>query len=301
LKLLVVLNPHARAGRAGRLQPDLQAAFARYSIETEFHLTRGSGDATERVAGLEAGRYSGVLAGGGDGTLFEVLNGLYRLDADQRPPLGLLPLGTGNAFARDLGLEPFEWEKAVEIIAAGHVRRVDVGQVSTPREQFHFVNIIGWGFVVDAGLAARRYKIAGNGAYTLGVLTALARMRSRPLIMELDGELIEQDNLFVEVSNSRYTGTRFLMAPGAVLDDGLLDVTLVRRVSRRRLLRLFPTIFDGRHVDCEEVTTRQASHIRLSAPEGLPLMPDGEFFGKTPLEIRCLQQDLELYFPLSAP
>lgn len=297
MKVLVVLNPLARSGRAGRLQADIEAAFRGHSIDADFLVTRQPGNATELVADLEPGRYDAVVAGGGDGTLFEVLNGLYQLPKPDRPTLGLLPLGTGNAFARDLGLAPFEWQKAVDIIAGGRHRRIDIGRITTPEEEFHFINIIGWGFVVDAGLASRRFKLAGNGAYTLGVLAALINLKTRPLSIELDGQSMEQDNLFVEVSNSRYTGTNFLMAPNAKLDDGLFDVTLVRRLPRRRLLRLFPTIFDGRHVQFEEVTCVQARHIRVLAPQGLPLMPDGEFRGSTPLEIECLHRDLTVYFP----
>jgi len=148
---------------------------------------------------------------------------------------------------------------------------------------------------VDAGLAALRFKFLGTAAYTLGVLSALLTLKTRRLRIELDGELIEQDNLFVAVSNSRFTGTHFLMAPHARLDDGLLDVTLVRRLPRHRLLRLFPTIFDGSHVAFEEVTTRQVQCIRVAEPAGLPLMTDGEFRGRTPLDIHCLPGELRLF------
>jgi len=297
LNLLIVLNPHARSGAAGRLRGDIEAAFFSHGIGTEVAITRGAGDAAQRLAALPAGRYDGVVAAGGDGTLFEVVNGLYRLQPDARPPLGHLPLGTGNAFARDLGLDPFAWQEGVGIIARGNVGRIDVAHVETPEGAFHFINVLGWGFVVDAGLAALRYKLLGTSSYTLGVLSALFRRVTQPLRIELDGQEIEQDNLFVMVSNSRYTGTHFLMAPAARLDDGLLDVTLVGRLPRHRLLRLFPTIFSGRHVDYEEVTARQVRHIRMTHPPGLPVMADGEFHGRTPLDIRCLPRDLALFLP----
>jgi diacylglycerol kinase (ATP) len=85
------------------------------------------------------------------------------------------------------------------------------------------------------------------------------------------------------------------MAPSAQLDDGLLDVTLVRRLPRLRLLRLFPTIYQGRHVDFEEVLTRQARMIRIDGPPGLALAPDGEICGRTPATVRCLPRDLEIF------
>jgi diacylglycerol kinase (ATP) len=89
------------------------------------------------------------------------------------------------------------------------------------------------------------------------------------------------------------------MAPGARLDDGLLDLTLVRRVSRRRLLQVFPTIFDGRHVDLDEVTVRQGRHIRLLAPQGLPTTVDGELRGRLPLDIACKPGAIRIFMPPS--
>jgi diacylglycerol kinase (ATP) len=114
--------------------------------------------------------------------------------------------------------------------------------------------------------------------------------------MEIDGQAVRDDNVFVAVSNTRYTGTHFKMAPGAIVDDGLLDVTLLARLSRRRVLRLFPTVYDGRHVGFEEVTTCKAKHIRIDAPEAMLMAPDGEFVGRTPAEITCLRRDLELFY-----
>jgi diacylglycerol kinase (ATP) len=252
------------------------------------------------VAPLDA--YDGVIAAGGDGTLFEVLNGLYRHAPERRVPLGLLPVGTGNAFARDLGLLSGDWEKGVALIGARRLRRVDIGRVEcgpadAPEPPFHFLNIVGAGLPVDAMRAAERIKFVGSAAYSLAAFWRAMMLRSYPLAIELDGECIEQDALFVEISNTRYTGTSFLMAPTARFDDGLLDVTVVRRLPRWRLLRLFPTIYRGTHVDYPEVLTRRARSIRILAPAGLGLAPDGEFRGHTPARVTCLRGDLEIFAP----
>jgi diacylglycerol kinase (ATP) len=229
--------------------------------------------------------------------LFEVLNGLYRKEPRQRVPLGLVPVGTGNAFARDLGLMPGDWQKGIDIIARNQPRRVDVGRVQTRSETFHFLNIVGMGFAVDAGMTAKKLKIFGNSAYTLGTLWETIRLKSYPLHIEIDGKIIKQDNVFVEISNSRYTGTSFLIAPDAQIDDGLLDVTLLSSLPRRRLLRLFPPIYSGRHVQYPEVSTFQARQIRIQAPGGCLLAPDGEFHGSTPADVSCLHRDLEIFLP----
>jgi diacylglycerol kinase (ATP) len=300
----MVFNPHASFRRAGRLLPSVSAALRRVA-EVDVLLTRCAGDAMEQVAAADLAGYDGLLAAGGDGTLFEALNGLYRHPPGRRPPLGLVPVGTGNAFARDLGLLPGDWEKGIELIAARRLRRVDVGRVDpvglegsgAPERTrpFHFLNIIGAGLPVDAMRAAEHIKFIGSSAYSVAALWRALRLKTYPLVVELDGERLEQDALFVEVSNTRYTGTSFLMAPEARLDDGLLDVTLVRRLPRRRLLRLFPTIYRGGHVVYPEVTTRQARSVTILAPGGLPLAPDGEFRGHAPVTVSCLHRDLEIF------
>lgn len=294
MKLLLVFNPKAAAGRAAKLLPRLLKAFAAFS-RVEVLKTSGPGDAIEQVAAADLTCFEAVVAIGGDGTLFEVLNGLYRHQKAARIPLGLVPVGTGNAFARDLDLVPGDWQKSIELIGAGQLRAIDVGRACTPSETFYFLNIVGAGLPVTAMDTAIRLKWMGNTAYTLATLWHALKLRSYPLQIEMDGKMIFLDSLFVEISNTRYTGTSFLIAPGAVLDDGLLDVTLLERLSRSRLLRLFPTIYSGRHVLHDEIRTFKAREIRIVAPAGMVLAPDGETRGCTPVTITCLRRDLQIF------
>lgn len=298
VNLLLVFNSNALSGRAARLLPAIRAALQQFA-SVELLQTRGAGDARQRFAQTDLGPFDGVVAAGGDGTLFEVLNGLYARPAERRVPLGVLPVGTGNAFARDLGLLPGDWARGAEIIRSGRTRRFDVGRVEFDSAGaaggYHFLNIVGAGLPVDAMRTAERLKFLGRPAYSLAALWHGLLMQSHSLRVEADGELIEEDAIFVEISNTRYTGTSFLMAPAARFDDGLLDLTVVRRLTRRRLLRLFPTVYRGHHVGHPEVLTRQARIIRITAPVGLDLAPDGEFRGHTPATVRCLQRDLAIF------
>jgi len=294
MRLLLVFNPHAGAGRAARFLPGVRSALESFA-DLDVLETGGAGDAIRLIAAADLPAYDGLIATGGDGTLFEVLNGLYTHDKAQRIPLGLVPVGTGNAFARDLGLLPGDWEKAVGLIRTGRLRPVDVGLVQTPFENYYFLNIVGAGLPVDAMRMAARLKFLGNSAYTLAALWRVIKLKSYPLSIEIDGENIEQDSMFLEISNTRYTGTTFLMAPDAVLDDGLLDVTLLGHLSRFRLLRLFPTIYKGHHVRYEEIHTCKAQQIRITAPADLGLAPDGELRGCTPATVTCLPRDLQIF------
>jgi diacylglycerol kinase (ATP) len=254
------------------------------------------GEIRQCLARTDFSTFDAVVAAGGDGTLFEVVNGLMLQAPEQRPPLGVIPVGTGNAFARDIGLSGGDWKTAIEKICAGHCRRIDLGQLSWGGGQYYFLNIVGFGFVVDAALMAGRLKGLGRLAYTLGALSHLVKLRSFSLQLESDGVAIEQECLLVEISNSRYTGTSFLMAPGAKLDDGLLDLTLVRKVSRLRLLRLFTTIYSGKHVDHEEVSVIRGSCFQINGPASSILLADGEFIGQTPAEIRCVPAAIRIFY-----
>jgi diacylglycerol kinase (ATP) len=295
LNLLVIFNPAASFGRsAGRLA-DIRSKFDSLGIGADFLSTGHPGHGRDLVAEADLAGYDGLIAAGGDGTVFEVLNGLYLHPKSARIPLGLLPIGTGNAFARDLGLAPSAWKEAIELIRRGRTRPVDVGRVKSVDADYYFLNIVHMGFSVEANRAAQKIKFLGNSAYTLATLWRVLWLDSYPLILEVDGETMRDDNVFAAVSNTRYTGTHFMMAPGAEVDDGLLDLTILTRLSRRRILKLFPTIYDGRHTGFEEVTTRKAGKITIHSPVAMLLAPDGEFLGHTPAEISCLHRDLTIF------
>jgi len=295
LKLLIVFNPNAAHGRSVRKLQAIRAKFDSLGIQADFKTTTHAGHGTEMVAITELSAYDGLVAAGGDGTLFEVLNGLYKQPKSARIPLGLLPIGTGNAFARDLQLKPSAWSEGIDLLHRGRTRQVDVGHVRSADGDYHFLNIVGMGFSVDAGRSAQKLKFLGNAAYTLATLWQVLKLRSYPLVAELDKRRISSNNVFITISNTRFTGTHFLIAPDACIDDGLLDVTILEKLPRLRLLKLFPTIYEGRHVAFKEVHSYQASRINIQSPVTMLLGPDGEFRGRSPAEITCLHKDLTIF------
>ncbi|NNE04557.1 MAG: YegS/Rv2252/BmrU family lipid kinase [Xanthomonadales bacterium] len=292
MRLLLVPNSCARSGQAGKQLDGLRLAMDNLGLDAELLDVNSAEQVTRGVASARLAEFDAVVAAGGDGTLFRVLNGLV-LNANSCP-LGVIPLGTGNAFARDLGLLKNEWIKALDIIHRGRTRAADIGEVRCADRRFYFLNIVGIGFVVEAGITASRLKFTGPVSYSLAALWNMLRLKHQHLEFVCDGASTKIDSLFLELSNSRYTGTNFLIAPEARIDDGLLDLTLLNRVSRGRLLRLFPTIFSGRHVQFEEVQTGQIRELELLKPAGMPLMADGELIGQTPARIRCLPAAIDL-------
>jgi len=294
VKILVVFNPEAGHGRARRRLAEIENNIQNLGHTADVLLTGGPGDAVEIVRSADLERYDAVAAAGGDGTLFEVVNGLFQRPEGPPIPLAVFPLGTGNSFSLDLGLGDQPINGSLEAISSGRTRRVDVGRCRTPDAEIFFVNVIGLGFVTDVSAIAARLKLLGNAAYTIGVIFRTLALRSFPMVLEIDGTKIERESIFLEVMNSRYTAD-FLMAPEARIDDGRLDLTLLGPITRRRLLRLFPTVFKGTHTQYEEVEIFTARRIRISTSRPEALAPDGEIMGITPVEIECLPGALNVF------
>ena len=293
MKVLLVYNPFAGHGRAKKILPEVEAEFTKYNIEFDLKLTDYPEHATEIIKNAKFKTYDAIIAAGGDGTLFEIINGYYINSTRKKPPLGILPIGTGNAVARDLDLHVSKWKEAIEIIAQMKPRKVDVGKYTSHGQSYYFLNILGLGFVADVGKTAKKLKVLGNISYTLGVLYQMLMLKSFKLKIEIDGKLLERDNIFVEVSNTTYTAN-FYMAPNAKIDDGLLDITLLNKLGRIGLLKAFPKVFTGEHIHLPEVETFTAKHIKIITDPPKVLTPDGELIGTTPVEIECLHKDIEV-------
>ena len=162
MKVLLVYNPFAGHQRAKKVLPQIEAAFVDQNISFDLALTDYPEHATEIVKQADFKKYDAIVAAGGDGTLFEVINGFYKNKSRTKIPLGILSVGTGNAFARDLELDSDNWDKAIEIIAGQKLKKVDVGYFQSHGQEYYFLNILGLGFVADVTETARRLKKLGN-------------------------------------------------------------------------------------------------------------------------------------------
>jgi diacylglycerol kinase (ATP) len=295
MKVLLVYNPYAGHQRARKLLPQVESTFVENNIAFDLALTDYPEHATEIIKQADFKNYDGIVAAGGDGTLFEVINGYFKNKSKTKIPLGVLPVGTGNAFARDLELDTSNWKKAIEIIAMQKPKKVDAGYFQSHGQEYYFLNILGLGFVADVTETAKKLKKLGNISYTLGVLHRTIMLNSNKMSIQIDDQLLEKKCTFIEISNTRYTAN-FLMAPGAKIDDGLLDVTIAGKMTRRRLLKCFPKIFTGEHVDLPEIETYQAKKIKIECDETKVLTPDGELIGITPVTVECIQGAVEVFW-----
>ena len=293
MKIFLVYNPQAGSGRARGLIQPICDYLSQCQIEFELRLTEREGHATEIVAAEDLSQYDAIVASGGDGTLFEVVNGYQQNNGQAKAPLALLPNGTGNAFMKELGLKAGDWKRAVDIIAMAKPRKIDIGRFTHDKQVRYFINMVGMGFVTKVAHTAIKLKWLGNVSYTVGTLLKLINLKAQKMTLEIDGKQIVRQGVFVEVANSTFTGTNFLMAPKAKLDDGLLDVVLLNDISRFRLLRLFTSIYDGSHINYPELEYFQAKSITVEEENPDQLIPDGEVMAGTPVTFECLPKAVD--------
>ncbi|HUH17360.1 MAG TPA: diacylglycerol kinase family protein [Methylomirabilota bacterium] len=281
---LVIVNPTAGGGRPARIvgwlrnRPELRGGGL-------VEVTSRSGEAESLAARAGARGYRRVIVVGGDGTIQEVVNGL--LAAPAPPSLGIVPLGSGNDLARSLGL-PTDTGRAWRVAVGAAERRVDVAVASGNGGTRRFASAGGIGFdaQVAAAMAVRRGWQRGRAGYLLTTLGELRRFVNRRVRLSVDGTVITRDVLFVAIANGAYYGGGMKIAPGASLDDGMLDLCVVGDVSRLTALRQIPGLYRGTHVRHPAVEMLSGRQIEVEGDEETRIHLDGEPWGGLPMRIR---------------
>lgn len=284
MTLALIANPSAGGRKGTRIIPKVEFLLRHHAIDYRLFVTQYHEHAMTIAERLPPQRFDGIVALGGDGTNFHVLNGLLRNYApDALPPLGIIPVGSGNSFARDLGI--CSSADGMRALIRAKTRPVDVCSFSQNEARWYFVNLAGFGFVTDVAQTAHQLKRFGNFSYVLGILYRMLSLRFHNMELTLDGQCIHGRNCFVEFCNSRYTGGKMLIAPDAKIDDGWFDVVVVGPLSRLSLLTTFPKIFKGTHGQNPAVRIYRAQTAEVTTDPPKTLLPDGELCGSTPTRI----------------
>ena len=270
-----ILNPASGRERAPEHVELLGSRLRERYDSLEIAITTGDGDA-ERAAQTAAADGCGtVFVAGGDGTLNEVLNGLASADALGRTTIGIVPLGTGNDFATALGI-PAGIDEAVDVLLRGRELAVDVGEVNGRV----FVNTSGGGFIAEVSVAVtpQLKTIAGRLAYLVGGAQALLEFEPvrATVALEPGGQRIGLGLYAFAVCNSRLIGGGRLIAPDAIIDDGLLDVCLIEAMSTLEFVALAQKVAAGDHVHDPRVRYLKAASARLEFDRQIRVNTDGE-------------------------
>ncbi len=278
-RFFAIVNPAAGGGRCGRRAAAALGALRAAGLTIEARETRSPGEGAAIAAQAWRDGWRHFLAVGGDGTSYELVNGLLSggpVREGERPVIGMLPLGTGNSFLRDYGIT--STDGALEALARGHTRACDAVRATHAEGALHYINLLSVGFSAVAGaLTNRRFKPLGVAGYVAAVLVTAARYSSQTFPVRVDdGARDARPCVLLSFSNSRYTGGTMMMAPHADAGDGEVDVIRIGAMPKLRFIQSFPSIFQGTHVKRPEVEEARARRVDLELPAPVDVMVDGE-------------------------
>ena len=291
-KIKLILNPITNHGRSRQIAANLHLLMTEQNAD--WSSTDYPNHATElaRQAGEQG--YDVVVAVGGDGTVHEVINGLMQVPQEQRPALGIVPLGSGNDFAHTLGI-PKDPAQALQSVINGQPRSLDVGSVrDQDGRQEYFNNTIGIGF--DAVVTIRSRKITlihGFMMYFVAVVqTIILNFKSMDLHVETDQESWDQSTLMLTLGNGPREGGGFLVTPAAKFDDGLLNYATIRKVSRPMMFRLIPEVMKGTHGRFKPVRMGVCHKMAVASQQPLYVHLDGEIYAGFGTDVRKLSIEI---------
>jgi len=282
---VVILNPAANSERArrwrSRVEELTRGAVLRATSQT------GEAEAIARRAVSDG--YAKIVAAGGDGTINEVVNGLAGTNA----ALGLLPMGTMNVFANELGLPAGNLDECWEVICAGRTRAIDLPNANGK----HFVQLAGIG--LDAQ-AVKETSVAFRRSFgPLSYIISAAQIASRPpprLTIE-SADIVTPEGSFVLVGNGRLYGGPFPFFKRALIDDGLLDVLVFKRIGYLEIIRYLQDVIFSPSITMPEIEYFQTAHLRVSSEDEVPVEVDGELIGNCPVEFQMRERGLRVLVP----
>lgn len=304
-RAIVLANGAAGRGHNRRRMASVERLCAEMGVE--LLRTRSPEETQEHARRAARDGYARVIAAGGDGTVHWVLNGLAGADT----ALGIIPLGSGNDLARNLGL-PLDVEAATRVALTGTVRRADLGRISvqspTSKVQSrdrtsggstldfepgtldsYFGCIASFGLDSHANRIANRHtRLRGTLIYIYALLRSLIEYRVPQVVIRGDAGEFSGAMILVAAANAPSYGGGMRLAPRAKMADGRLDLCMVRDMPRLRLLRYFPEVFFGTHLRHPEVSCLPTARFRLEADRPLDVFADGEFVGLTPADVEVL-------------
>jgi YegS/Rv2252/BmrU family lipid kinase len=293
MNIFLILNPTAGRYKGTKAIQKAAPLLENRGIQCEVRVSKFPGHAVQLAQNFDHAKYEGIVAVGGDGTLFEVLNGVLKKTHHFDLPIGQIPVGTGNSFIKDLGIHSIE--DAVDKIAGGKTKKVDVGFFQYPGGENYFINLLGTGFVANVAHRAGKYKSLGSLSYVLGVFEEVARLKPVPLEMTIDGNVYHRDYIFTEICNSTKTGGNMIMAPDAKIDDGFLDIILLNDISKYNLLKVFPQIFKGTHIHDSHAEIFKGREIKIVTETPQRLTPDGEILGTTAIKVSIFPSHINMF------
>ena len=295
----LIINPNAGAGRTAKKWPQIKELLKSIGLRFEHDLTEAPGHAIELAKSAAKKGYELVVSIGGDGTINEIVNGLYDAGSIGDVTLGIISTGSGNDYIRTVGV-PRHHKEACRclmnprklLVDLGVVEYVSNGQISKRL----FVNFAGLGFDAEVAKATtQRFKVLGSvPSYLMGLLTTFLFYKNKEVSLELDGQAEERKVCVILVGNGKYGGGGMLTTPHADPTDGLLDVLIIDDLSKPDLLWSLPRVYRGAHLTHPKVTMKRAREIDIRPAQQMSVQADGELLGEAPARFHVLPAALNI-------
>jgi YegS/Rv2252/BmrU family lipid kinase len=301
---LVILNPHAGSGRGQKDQPEIIRQLDKSSLSYRLAVSDYPKHTIQLIIHAIADGYRKIIVAGGDGTLNEVVNGIF-LQTTCSPEeivVGVIPVGTGNDWIKTFGI-PNDYDAAVKIIENGKIMQQDVGQIvfaeNNDQKVCYFANMAGFGF--DATVAGKTNKLKDEGEsgislYIKALGSSFWNYKVRKMHLILDNNVLEDEIFSISVGIGKYNGGGMMQAPGAVPDNGLFQVTVIRKIGLFGILRNLMGLYSGEFIKDRRVSTHLASHILISADQLIDGEADGEILGENKFEINIFSRRLNVIY-----
>lgn len=290
----IIYNPSSGREVFKRHLPEVLERLEIAGYETSCHATTGAGDATKAAIEAVKRAFDVVIAVGGDGTLNEVVAGLSQYE--NRPKLGLIPMGTTNDFARAVHI-PRKIDEALDIILKGDTIPVDVGRVNNER---YFINIAGGGRVTELTyeVPSKLKTMIGQLAYYLKAIEMIPSIKATHMRIEMDDEVFEGDAMLFLCALTNSVGGFEKIAPDASINDGLFTTMILKKCSLADFAKVLSLVAKGEHFNDPNVIYRKSQRVKITSDSDVHLNLDGEYGGDAPAEFFNLKRHIEIFVPI---
>ncbi len=304
-KVHLLVNPFSGKKRGRKIAERVVELLKGHGIEVSCSFSAYSGHLVTMASALVVKADELIAVVGGDGSLSEVITGRMLLGKGEKETFAIIPAGTGNSQAHDLRLESVE--SAVEAALNGQRQSLDLarvelteglpGSLGEPMVRYSH-NLVTWGLGVDSTIQAEKMRWMGPIRYDVGILMAILASRRRTATLRLDDRTITDDFTLFLVQNSQTGGSMLPLAPGASLDDGKMDIGILKKMTRRDVLKAFGMLKnEGRHVFHPSVDYHQFTSLSIDTEEPTAINIDGENIGSTPLNMNVIKHAMHIMRP----
>ncbi len=299
-----IVNPNAGNGKGQKDWIRISELLDRSHIRTEVKFTGKRGQAIEFATEAVYNGFRKIIAIGGDGTLNEIVNGVFlqKNCSTKEITIGMIPVGTGNDWGRMFGI-PLVYEGAVKVISEGKEMLHDIGVIDYSdggkRERRYFINIAGLGFESIVVKKTNKQKDKGKSSkavYFYNLLASLLSWKNVQADITIEGKTTSSKIFSINVGNGRYCGGGMRQTPDALPDDGFLDITIIREITRLEVIRSLKLLYDGTILSHPKVDGYRSDRLSVSSDELLFLEADGETLGHTPAEFSIIPSAIKIVF-----